>query len=68
MALVLCGCDMYKLFGPTVAVMTQVDTSPVSPNEVKVKYETLRAMEQADSLEIDAHISHDRVSIDCFFV
>lgn len=68
MAEVLCGCDMYKLFRSTVAVMTQVDTSPVSPNEVKVKYETLRAMEQADSLEIDAHISHDRVSIGCFFV
>lgn len=53
---------------PLVAVMTQVDTSPVSPNEVKVKYETLRAMEQAESLEIDAHISHDRVSIGCCLV
>lgn len=47
--------------------MTQVDTSPASPHEVKVKYETLRVVEQAEPIDIEAHISHERVSIGWFF-
>jgi len=52
-----------------VAVLTPVervtvDTSPLSQNhdveEVKVKFETLRAMEQPDALDMDAHMSADR--------
>ncbi|XP_046659283.1 protein jim lovell-like isoform X2 [Homalodisca vitripennis] len=45
-----------------VETRVAVDTSPISPHDqaVKVKYETLRAMEQPDQLDIDAHISPDR--------
>lgn len=44
-----------------------VDTSPLSQGhdgeDVKVKFETLRAMEQTDALDMDAHMSAaERVS------
>ena len=41
-----------------------VDTSDSARDEenVKVKFETLRAMEQAETIDIDSHMS-DRVSL-----
>jgi hypothetical protein len=44
--------------------MFLVDTSEGTRDEenVKVKFETLRAMEQAETIDIDSHMS-DRVSI-----
>jgi hypothetical protein len=41
-----------------------IDTSEGTRDEenVKVKFETLRAMEQAETIDIDSHMS-DRVSI-----
>lgn len=41
-----------------------VETSPMSPQDdaVKVKYETLRAMDQSDPLDLEAQLSAERVS------
>lgn len=41
-----------------------IDTSDSARDEenVKVKFETLRAMEQAETIDIDSHMS-DRVSL-----
>lgn len=41
---------------------TDMQDTPLRPDEVKVKFETLRTMEQADTLDMDNHMSERNVS------
>jgi hypothetical protein len=51
-------CDLYVLY----VLVTDTSESARDEENVKVKFETLRAMEQAETIDIDSHMS-DRVSV-----